>query len=95
MCQFGRGYHEEQFCEIILNLDKWFRRRCRLKEISYLELWLPPCLVERNFLCNFCRGHYVEHSCEIILNLNQRYKEMSFKEKFMDKGHRPIHNSSP
>ena len=21
---FGRGYYEEQFCEIILNLDKWF-----------------------------------------------------------------------
>ena len=23
---FGRGYQEEQFCEIILNLDQWFRR---------------------------------------------------------------------
>ena len=22
---------EEQFCEIILNLDQWFKRRCRLK----------------------------------------------------------------
>ena len=30
-CNFGRGYHEEQFCEIILNLDQWFRRRCVLK----------------------------------------------------------------
>ena len=29
--QFSRGYYEEQFCEIILNLDKWFRRRCLLK----------------------------------------------------------------
>ena len=29
--QFGRGYYEEQFCEIILNLGQWFRRRCRLK----------------------------------------------------------------
>ena len=28
---FGRGYYEEQFCKIILNLDKWFRRRCILK----------------------------------------------------------------
>ena len=27
----GRGYHEEQFCEIIMNLDQWFRRRCLLK----------------------------------------------------------------
>ena len=28
---FGRGYHEEQFCDFILNLDQWFRRRCVLK----------------------------------------------------------------
>ena len=28
---FGRGHHEEQFCEIILNLGQWFRRRCPLK----------------------------------------------------------------
>ena len=27
-CNFKRGHHEEQFCEIILNLDKWFRRCC-------------------------------------------------------------------
>ena len=27
LCNFGRGYHEEQFCEIILNLDQCFRRR--------------------------------------------------------------------
>ena len=27
LCKFGRGYHEEQFCEIIMNLDQWFRRR--------------------------------------------------------------------
>ena len=31
MCNFGRGYLEEQFCEIISNLDQWFRRRCVLK----------------------------------------------------------------
>ena len=26
LCNFGRGHHEEQFCEIILNLDTLFRR---------------------------------------------------------------------
>ena len=31
LCKFGRRYHEERFCETILNLDQWFRRRCRLK----------------------------------------------------------------
>ena len=31
LCNFGRGYQEEQFCEIILNLDQCFRRRYVLK----------------------------------------------------------------
>ena len=32
LCNFGRGYSEEQFSEIILNLGQWFRRRCHLKD---------------------------------------------------------------
>ena len=31
LCNFGRRHHEEQFCDIILKLDMWFSRRCRLK----------------------------------------------------------------
>ena len=31
LCNFGRRHHKEQFCEIILNLDQWFRRRCCLR----------------------------------------------------------------
>ena len=65
LCNFGRGYQEEQFCEIILNLGQWFRRGCRLK-ISYLELWRPSCSVEQNHLCDFKSGHHGEHSCEVI-----------------------------
>ena len=30
LCNLGRRYTEEQFCEIILYLGLWFRR-CRLK----------------------------------------------------------------
>ena len=41
---FGRGHHEEQFCEIVLNLEKWVR--CHFKN-SYLELWRPFCLAEQ------------------------------------------------
>ena len=26
LCNFGRGYYEEQFCEITLNLGLWLRR---------------------------------------------------------------------
>ena len=31
LCNFGRVYQEEQFCDIILNFGHWFRRRCHLK----------------------------------------------------------------
>ena len=31
LCNFGRRYHEEHFCEIIFNLGRWFRRKCCLK----------------------------------------------------------------
>ena len=31
LCNNGRRHHEEQSCEIILNLDLWFRRKCCLK----------------------------------------------------------------
>ena len=37
-----------------------------VKNISYLELWLPSCSVEQNHLSNFERGHHREHSCEVI-----------------------------
>ena len=30
LCNYGRGYQEEQFCEMVLNLDQ-FRKRCLLK----------------------------------------------------------------
>ena len=31
LCNYSRGYYEEQFCEIILNLDQWLRGKCHLK----------------------------------------------------------------
>ena len=64
LCNFGRGYHEKQSCEIILNLDQWFRRGFCLNDFLCRALTV---LV----LCNFGRGHYWEHSYEIILNLDQ------------------------
>ena len=46
LCNFGRRYHEEQLCEIILNLDQWFRRKCRLK--VFLILSSDSHFVQRN-----------------------------------------------
>ena len=63
-CNFGIRHHEEQFCEIILNLDQ-----TSFKDISYMELWWPFCSADWNHLCNFGRGYYEELFCESILNL--------------------------
>ena len=80
LCNFGRMYHVEGFCEIILNLDQWFRRRCRSKVFSYLEVWQPFCSAGCNHLCNFSRGYYVEQFCEIIVkNWSVVQEEMLFK----------------
>ena len=58
LCNFGRRYHEEQLCEIILNFDQWFR--CRFKDfISGALVTLES--MERNHLCTFGGGHYGGH----------------------------------
>ena len=31
LSNFGRGHNEEHIRGIVLNWDRWFRRRCRLK----------------------------------------------------------------
>ena len=65
LCSFGRGYPEEQFCEIILSLGQGFRRSCRLKD------FLSGALASLLFggakpLCNFERKHHGKHSCGAI-----------------------------
>ena len=66
LCNFGRRHHKEQFCEIILNLDLWFRRICCLKVFL---IWSSgsPFVSQADALCNFGRWCYVEQFCEIIL----------------------------
>ena len=32
--QFGKGHYGEHSCEIIFNLDQWFRRRCLRKTFT-------------------------------------------------------------
>ena len=59
LCNFGKAYTEEQFCEINLNLDQWFRD------------FLPGALEALLFggvgpFVQFERGHHGEHSCEVI-----------------------------
>ena len=59
-------------CEIILNLDKWFRRCCFkiflfLAQVAFYSS-------KHNHLCRFSRGHYEDHSSEIIFDLDQLFK---------------------
>ena len=44
-CNFDRGYYEEQFCKIVLNLDQWFRRRCLLFMRYFFSGALVPLFV--------------------------------------------------
>ena len=32
LCKIERGHHGEHSCEVICNLDQWFRRKCPLKK---------------------------------------------------------------
>ena len=84
---FSRGYYEEHLCEIILKLDQWFKRRCRLKDF----LSRAPAAVmfsgAEPFM-QFGRGHYGEHISEIILNLDLWFRrKCRLKQKFMQDRH--------
>ena len=51
-----------------------------LKDIIYLELWQPLCLVEQNDLCYFGRKHHEKQSCELFFEFRPVVQEeMSFK----------------
>ena len=76
LCKFGRGYYEEQFCEIILNLGQWFR--CRLKD--FLSRALAALLFggAEPFM-----KFQKEHSYEVISNLEEWFR-CHLKKKFTD-----------
>ena len=57
------------FCSYF-EFDPVDQQEMPFKDISSLELWLPFCSVEQNYLCNFGSGHH-EKLCKIILNLDQ------------------------
>ena len=84
MCNSGRGYQEEQFCENILNLNQWFWKRCGLKD--FLSGALEALLVSgAEPLCNFESGYHGEHTCEVISNSDQWFRRICcLKKKFMD-----------
>ena len=45
LCNSGIGHFERHFCEIILNLDLWFKRKCCLKLFLIYSSGLFVCFV--------------------------------------------------
>ena len=42
LCNFCRRHHQEHYCVIILSLEQWFRRQCRLRyflSTALVALW--------------------------------------------------------
>ena len=40
---FDKTHHEKQFCKKFLNLDPWFKRKCRLNVVLMLSSDSPVC----------------------------------------------------
>ena len=83
LCNFCRGHYAEHFCEIILNSDQWFSKRCGLKDLLSRALAALRLGGDKP-LSTFGRGHYGEYSFEIILNLDQWFRRCRLKKRFMD-----------
>ena len=74
----GRRHHEERFCQIILNLDEWFRKRWRLKIFLFRAL-VAILFSGAEALEQFGSGYHEEQFCESILNLGQWFRRCHFK----------------
>ena len=66
LCNFGRGYDKDQFCEIISKLDQWFRR-CLLKIFLF---WSSggPFVQRRGTICSILVGSIMRNN---FMNLFQ------------------------
>ena len=71
MCNFGRGYTEEQFCEFGPVVQK-----TTFKENSYLSSGGPFVHWSGASCCNFSRGYQEEQFCVIIFNLDQWFRSL-------------------
>ena len=53
LCNFSRGHHKENVCEIIFQFRPIMaivQEKILIKDISYLELWWSLCSVIKNHL---------------------------------------------
>ena len=74
LCNFGRRLHEEQFCEIILNSNQWFRRRSCLKIFLIWSSGSHFVQPSRTICAILVEGIMKTQFCEIILHLDQWFR---------------------
>ena len=79
MCSFGKGHYDKHFCEIILNLNQCFKRRC-LKDISCLELCQPFVQQSRTVCAIFVEGIMRNTSVKLILNCEHWFRKCCLKD---------------
>ena len=75
LCNFNRRH--EQFCEIILNLDQWFKR-CRLK---IFLIWSSgsPFVQRRGTICAILLEGIMRNNSVNYFEFGPVVQEMSFK----------------
>ena len=78
-CNIGRGYQEDQFCEIILNSDQWFRRRCILNIFLIWSSGGPFVQRSRNICVIVVEGIMRNNSMNLFKFGPVVQEEMSFK----------------
>ena len=65
LCNFRRRHHEEQSCEIILNLDEWFRKKCCLRVFLIWSSGSP--FEHQNYhLCNLVKSIMRSNSVKLF-----------------------------
>ena len=64
--QFSRGHHEEHFCEIILNLDKRFRRRSHFKTF-FIQSSGDYCIKPSKAICAIVVEAIIRYNSEKLI----------------------------
>ena len=79
LCNFGRRHHEKQFCEIIFNLDQWFRKRSHLKYFLSRAL-SGPFVHRRGTICAILVEGIIRNraNLELITTQNARLSQCNY-----------------
>ena len=75
LCNYARGHYEKHFCEIILNLDQWLKRK--LFKIFLIYSSGSPLVQLSRTICAILVEVIMRNICEIILNLDQWFRRIS------------------